>query len=556
MDFLNQAYSQLNDLFRSMTPAARITAGLLLLVVVISLVYLVRFQTSGADEYLLGGRPFSDRELATMEAAFSKASLDKWEIRERRIGVPRGQKSVYLAALVEGNALPAGFGSYFSKLSEDEGPFVNRQQREMRFKTAKEQELALIFKSMKGIEDAAVQFDEVDKGGFPRRKERTALVSVRPEGNNNLDVESVKSIRKAMAAAIAGLTTGNVTVVDLNGPIAHTEAGIDGSPGGADDIYVQCQATWERLYQDKIYEKLATTPGVIVGVNVALDPKLQHETTELVFGPQPHSVDSASRIKETTSSRPANGGRVGAVPNGVGNTGAAVQSASLSMSETTSTETDEQQRNILDQTTTMTRTAPFAPNYVTASVSVPSSYYEKIWRQKNPTPEGEAPKTPDPTDLVRIEEEVKARIEEEVVQLLPKLSAGEDPYPLVQVTTYQDFAPPPATEASIANKAFTWLGGNWQTLAMTLVGLFSLLIVRGMIRSVQPAPPPESVAAAAQAAASGEGTEEPSASMAEGVLRRRLHSTGPSLREELTDMVREDVDAAANVLRNWIGDAA
>ena len=40
------------------------------------------------------------------------------------------------------------------------------------------------------------------------------------------------------------------------------------------------------------------------------------------------------------------------------------------------------------------------------------------------------------------------------------------------------------------------------------------------------------------------------------ILQRRTSSTGGSLRDELTTMVREDPDAAANVLRNWIGDAA
>jgi flagellar M-ring protein FliF len=40
------------------------------------------------------------------------------------------------------------------------------------------------------------------------------------------------------------------------------------------------------------------------------------------------------------------------------------------------------------------------------------------------------------------------------------------------------------------------------------------------------------------------------------VLKRRFRSTGPTLRDELTSMVKEDPDTAANVLRNWIGDAA
>ncbi|MGC3966683.1 MAG: hypothetical protein QM775_04735 [Pirellulales bacterium] len=38
-------------------------------------------------------------------------------------------------------------------------------------------------------------------------------------------------------------------------------------------------------------------------------------------------------------------------------------------------------------------------------------------------------------------------------------------------------------------------------------------------------------------------------------LQRKLGS-GPSLREELIDMVREDPEAAANILRGWIGNTA
>ena len=54
MDFLNKGIAQVSDLFRSMTPGARITAGLLLTVVVVSLAYLFNRQTASADAYLLG----------------------------------------------------------------------------------------------------------------------------------------------------------------------------------------------------------------------------------------------------------------------------------------------------------------------------------------------------------------------------------------------------------------------------------------------------------------------------------------------------------------------
>ena len=39
------------------------------------------------------------------------------------------------------------------------------------------------------------------------------------------------------------------------------------------------------------------------------------------------------------------------------------------------------------------------------------------------------------------------------------------------------------------------------------------------------------------------------------LLKYRLDGSGPNLRTELTDMVREDPDAAANILRTWISNA-
>jgi hypothetical protein len=63
MDFLNKAMAQAGELFRSLTPGARIVAALLLGVIVVSLLYLFQYRTTSADEFLLGGRVFSQAEI-------------------------------------------------------------------------------------------------------------------------------------------------------------------------------------------------------------------------------------------------------------------------------------------------------------------------------------------------------------------------------------------------------------------------------------------------------------------------------------------------------------
>src|SRR5690349_8530908 len=101
MDFVNKTFAQLSDLLKSMTPGARITTGLLLLVVVVSLAFLFQHQTSTPDAYLMGGEPFAPSQFGAMEAAFHKAGLNGYEIDGSRIKVPRGQQAAYMAALAD-----------------------------------------------------------------------------------------------------------------------------------------------------------------------------------------------------------------------------------------------------------------------------------------------------------------------------------------------------------------------------------------------------------------------------------------------------------------------
>ena len=81
-------------------------------------------------------------------------------------------------------------------------------------------------------------------------------------------------------------------------------------------------------------------------------------------------------------------------------------------------------------------------------------------------------------------------------------------------------------------------------------------MLRSMVRSSAPLSPVATVAVSVPTKTTAEEPAEEAAEPEPIILNRRVASSGASLRDELTAMVREDPDAAANVLRNWIGDAA
>lgn len=107
MNFLNEIGKQIRDLFASMTPSARIMAGLMVAVVVVSLGWILSGGASGIKtEYLFGGRNATDQELSAMESAFGNAGLGDYERVGQRIKVPSAKKADYLKALSTSKALP------------------------------------------------------------------------------------------------------------------------------------------------------------------------------------------------------------------------------------------------------------------------------------------------------------------------------------------------------------------------------------------------------------------------------------------------------------------
>src|SRR5687768_538086 len=109
MAFFNQSLAQIRELFASMTPAARITAALLLGVIVVSLGYLFQGYSGASEEHLFNGELLPPREADYVEAAIAKEGLTVLPRQAGRLVVPRGQKSKYLAAVAKAGALPKDF---------------------------------------------------------------------------------------------------------------------------------------------------------------------------------------------------------------------------------------------------------------------------------------------------------------------------------------------------------------------------------------------------------------------------------------------------------------
>jgi flagellar M-ring protein FliF len=550
MDFLNQAIAQVSDLFRSMTPAARFTAGLLLAVVVVSVGYLFQQHSAGPDEFLFGGAYLPDGQLNQIEGAIAKAGLSGARREGNRILVPTGQRAAYLAAIADGGAIPQDFHTLLENALDKGGPWESREQTRERLKIAKQQMLAEIIRSMSWVENAAVIFDEQAPRGLSRNSKVTSTVTVKPMAGESLRPDRAAMLQNLVSHAIVGMQTEDVAVISLG----------DGGSGGDGEVYAdsfkdpyyQTRVAFEQTKKKSIMNVLNYIPGVRVEVNAVLDDTVQETVQSVRPDKQGTALRTSSTDESSNSKTGDGGGQPGPIANGPGRQGALELLARSSESDTKkSVETSDLM--VGGEQTTHQRKG-LTPKEVWATVAVPRKYIEQIWKQRNPDSQT-APKS---EDLQIVQNELTTKIENLVLPLLDRQHQGESQDKQVQVVVLDSIPAPDIVPPSMASKAMAWTGQYWTTLAMFGVAMFSLMVLRSMVKGI----PPSGAAAAAAAVPaltveSVEARSSDNKSDPDRTERTKLRiKKGTSLKDDLADMVREDPDSAAAILKSWIGKAA
>jgi flagellar biosynthesis/type III secretory pathway M-ring protein FliF/YscJ len=140
------------------------------------------------------------------------------------------------------------------------------------------------------------------------------------------------------------------------------------------------------------------------------------------------------------------------------------------------------------------------------------------------------------TDQVRAE--TSAEIQNHVAPLLPATEGATK-------------AAEP-TLPSFGQNVLNWAIRSRGTLTMIGLALVSVLALRSMLRAGRP-DEPQATAATGDADDAIQDEHNRHAEQPDAPQPRRLHASGPSPSEELSAIVADDPETAANVLRSWIG---
>lgn len=547
MDFLTPTITQIRELFASMTAGARVTAGLLLAVVVVSLGFLFQNAAAGPDEYLFGGEIIGRDRLPRMEAAIAAADIE-YTVEGNRLKVARGDRNAAVAAIASAEELPPEFHNLMKKALDGGHMFDFKGDKDQRYRAAREAQASLILSEFPWVDKANVIFNVRQTNSLRGGRKASAAVSIMPAVGESFDAKRMRTVRDYVSKA-CDVPMDQIAVTNLGSDNIASNGEL--SPEDFDHPFYKLKMQTELAIRNQIIQQLDYIPGVRVQVNAHLDPV--SELRSLKVSPDKEAialrVDTIRKSDEQTTNVP--GDRVGVVaqgPEGVG------QQDALARQQVSKEETNSSNKNSVVGTETVEKvTSGFALKEAEASVNIPMSFVEAVYRRENLDADGEEPETIDPQAIKTRQDDMRTDIEDVVKHLLPKLSLGQDEYAQVKVSFFRDLPPAPMPEPSLASGMLAWTDQYGSTLAMAGLAVFSLVMLRSMVRSGSKEGP---TSGAPSLQLDGEALGETTDDEEEHERPKLKLRKSESLKDDLSEMVATDPDAAAAILKSWINNAA
>lgn len=452
---------------------------------------------------LFQGHDFTADDLAAMQVAFAARGLADFQIDGKRVLVPRAAYAAYAAALKDGNALPTGQNAIRDRMGE--GGFLESDtEREVRWNAAKEQMLENLIRRMDGVDEAFVMIGRgrAKSRGIGQTVPLTMTVAVRSVQDKPLMPRTAYAICEVVAGGVAGLDSSHVTVTDL----ATSNVFRGGSQELLEDErFARLKTNYEQQWNEKVRRVLHFIPQLDVSTEVLLKQRANEAANPVV-------AEDATAIP--------------------------------------------------DPTTTARSTIGWVPERIAVTVSIPRDYLLQVWRARAAR-DSRAVAAPTTDDLRQISDETDRVIERAVAGISP-LDDAVRLIPEARVIWFDAQRPDVAETAIVAHRTGEliagWLADSRILIAflvlLSLVG-FSLAwgVAKDLVRLIhgtnrKPVAPVELRVVGNEPAVSSRGGTPP--------VTNDQHSDEKQpepYHAGLTELVREDPQAAVSMLKSWLSKA-
>jgi|GEM_PF-2980380 len=186
------------------------------------------------------------------------------------------------------------------------------------------------------------------------------------------------------------------------------------------------------------------------------------------------------------------------------------------------------------------------PRAVSAAIAIPSDHLRTLLTAHR----GGQDARPDMAALADLERAEHERIKQAILPLVLSAGEGREGASLVSVSTIHA-AHPVSSEVAYERLAAEWLVANWQNVVLGGLVVIAILLMRSMFRPARPGGQAELSASEIAQSLTLVTEDEPL-----DTLHRPHAPPVPSRTGELAQQIRRDPQAAASVLKNWIGNAS
>ena len=563
MDKLKETWGQIRDLYAGMPTGTRIVAGLLVAVLLVSLVFLVmpgKGTPSAAKEiFLYGDYEFSPGEQRAVIDALGSAGLRDHRWEGFRLKVPAKKSELYSNALASAGAISPDASAMLYQNAKDTNALVTKEDRNDRQFAAMMVATSQKIRRIRGINDATVTGDthRVLRENMRWERARTINVSVTPQLNRKVDRDMLAGIFAIVKSSFGITNAESITITDTS--TGSSWNGSDDWLQGNDGGYSERKREEELAFEQKIQNLLSDIIDLKVTATANLYKHSSWQQIEVGHG-KPTSVASDEYSWKANGEGDRLGSRTGyemqhrntPLPNKN-----MVLNGTFKWNEN---ESRDRQLSVLQGEENHKEIAPFTLRSVSASVRIPYTHFLNTWRRTRII-QGEENPEPQPGEIETWISEEIAKLKQ---QLLPHLRTSNEMNledaeleRLVTIEPYHTQEMEPLTEVSTWQSLIAWLGGNWKTMGLFGLVIASLGVLWGATRPQKPEPiiiyeSPELPPVEMPLREGGEDYDDDE----DGSFKRTLDpfdKNSRSLQEEVSELVNENPDAAASVLRQWIG---
>jgi flagellar biosynthesis/type III secretory pathway M-ring protein FliF/YscJ len=546
MDLLKAQLDRIQQQLSGLSASQKMLTASLVAIMVMTLLWWGRY-AGQAEMVPLLDQSFAQDDIGRIKGQLRSAGIAV-KVEGDRVLVPADKQGDAIASLAYAEVLPDNMVDGFEEMSQRMTPWDAGPRTEALMKRAKEITLRQVIGRFPGVKDAIVLIEP----GAGRRiggvNQASASLAIEMDDRGKGDRKIADAAANLVSGAQLGLKPGNVKVA-----IGGKQYQLDDKSGlsiAASDELRAMTAETELYLEDKLQGLWPYIDEVFVKVSVDIENKTSQLQSKKFDKDHSLSREKSIDTRNEESVMPGGGG---AEPGIMPNTGMSIAEPKPLVADATKTseESNTVMENFVAESIETVSTPAGKVTVVGASVRVPRTHFVEAFKKRFAVSTAQ----PDATAL-------NVYIDAELAQMTKEVRGVmhvKDESDTITVALYDDVLPMMAatTTVPVGSTVATTVSGHAKEIAIGALAVISLFMVSTMVRKGAPAP---IVAASAEhkvaphlstghelAGEAGEGD-----SMLDGMELDEDAVRAQQMLEQVSTMVEENPDAAANIMKRWL----